>query len=76
MTSDTDESDSNGNREKTEQQRALGQQIPGQQIPGQPELQDQKEPEHPDHQVRPGPRKRQEKVTISTLRKTVTSCGR
>ena len=61
---------------KTEQQRALGQQIPGQQIPGQPELQDQKEPEHPDHQVRPEPRQRQEKVTISTLRKTVTSCGR
>ena len=48
---------------KTEQQRALGQQIPGQQIPGQPELQDQKEPEHPDHQVRPEPRQRQEKVT-------------
>ena len=48
----------------------------GQQIPGQPELQDQKEPEHPDHQVRPEPRQRQEKVTISTLRKTVTSCGR
>ena len=47
-----------------------------QQIPGQPELQDQKEPEHPDHQVRPEPRQRQEKVTISTLRKTVTSCGR
>ena len=46
---------------KTEQQRALGQQIPGQQIPGQPELQDQKEPEHPDHQVRPEPRQRQEK---------------
>ena len=40
---------------KTEQQRALGQQIPGQQIPGQPELQDQKEPEHPDHQVRRNP---------------------
>jgi len=49
----------------------LGQQIPGQQIPGQPELQDQKEPEHPDHQVIPEPRQRQEKVTISTLRKTV-----
>ena len=61
---------------KTEQQRALGQQIPGQQIPGQPELQDPKEPEHPDHQVIPEPRQRQEKVTISTLRKTVTSCGR
>ena len=29
-----------------------------------------------DHQVRPEPRQRQEKVTISTLRKTVTSCGR
>ena len=39
---------------KTEQQRALGQQIPGQQIPGQPELQDQKEPEHPDHQATAG----------------------
>lgn len=46
---------------KTEQQRALGQQIPGQQIPGQPELQDQKEPEHPDHQVRPEPRQRRKK---------------
>ena len=34
MTSDTDESDSNGTG-KTEQPRALGQQIPGQQIPGQ-----------------------------------------
>ncbi len=70
MTSDTDESDKT-EPGKTEQQRALGQQIPG-----QPELQDQKEPEHPDHQVRPEPRQRQEKVTISTLRKTVTSCGR
>lgn len=75
MTSDTDESDSNGTG-KGGTTTGSGQQIPGQQIPGQPELQDPKEPEHPDHQVIPEPRQRQEKVTISTLRKTVTSCGR
>ena len=70
MTSDTDESDSNGTGKDGTTTGS------GQQIPGQPELQNQKEPEHPDHQVRPEPRQRQEKVTISTLRKTVTSCGR
>ena len=66
----------NDYRKTQKNELAKAEQIPGQQIPGQPELQDPKEPEHPDHQVIPEPRQRQEKVTISTLRKTVTSCGR
>ena len=70
MTSDTDESDSNGTGKDgtttgsgTTDSGTTG--TSGSEGTGTS-----------DHQVRPEPRQRQEKVTISTLRKTVTSCGR